>query len=121
LGIPWTWKGSSVCPGFGEDEVRPEEGFILTMNKETREKLAKISTRVETLRSQLEAIKTEVEAFKDTEQEKFDNMPEGFQEGSQGEVMGAAIEALESACGELDDVDTNLQSVVEYIDTATAE
>ena len=47
----------------------------------------------------------------DDEQDKFDNMPEGLQESERGEAMQEAIEQLETACENLDEVINCLQEI----------
>ena len=49
--------------------------------------------------------------MKDEEEDKFDNMPEGLQESERGEAMQEAIEQLETACDNLDEVISALQEI----------
>ena len=50
--------------------------------------------------------------MQEDEQDKFDNMPEGLQESERGEAMQEAIDAIETACGSLDDAIDTLQEIV---------
>lgn len=75
------------------------------MNAQGRKEIAKyIAT--------LEEIKDKLESMQEDEQDKFDNMPEGLQESERGEAMQEAIDAIETACGSLDDAIDTLQEIV---------
>lgn len=75
------------------------------MNAQGRKEIAKyIAT--------LEEIKDKLESMQEDEQDKFDNMPEGLQESERGEAMQEAIDAIETACGSLDDAIDTLQGIV---------
>lgn len=52
----------------------------------------------------LESLKEDLESLRDEEQEAFDNLPEGLQQAEKGQSMEAAIEAMENAMGNLDDL-----------------
>lgn len=67
------------------------------MNKSRRKEIAEI---VETLSE----LRERIEQLQEAEQESFDNLPEGIQGTERGETMEAAIDALGSACDELDNV-----------------
>ena len=49
--------------------------------------------------------------MKEDEEDKFDNMPEGLQESERGEAMQEAIEQLETACDNLDEVISALEEI----------
>lgn len=56
--------------------------------------------------------KSIIEEVKGEEEESYENMPEGMQNGEKGEKAQAAIDALDEAYSGLD-------SVSDYISTAT--
>ena len=60
------------------------------MNKDRRDRIAKIKEALEDLRGQIEDLQSE-------EQEAFDNMPESLQQSERGQASEAAAEALQSA------------------------
>ena len=66
------------------------------MNKQRRERLAKLA-------EQVEGIKLELESLRFEEQEAFDNMPESLQGAERGQAMESAINAMEDAETGLDE------------------
>jgi hypothetical protein len=50
------------------------------------------------------ALKETIEGIRDEEQEYFDNMPEGFQNGDRGSTAQEAIDNLEAAASDLDEI-----------------
>ena len=74
------------------------------MNAQGRKEIAKYI-------ASLEEIKDKLDSMMDEEQDKFDNMPEGLQESERGEAMQEAIEQLEAACDNLDEVISALQEI----------
>ena len=60
------------------------------MNKDRRDRIAKIKEALEDLRGQIEDLQTE-------EQEAFDNMPESLQQSERGQASEAAADALHGA------------------------
>lgn len=75
------------------------------MNQERRNRLTKISTKLEELRQELEAVK-------DEEQGAFDNMPESLQGSAKGEVMENVVSELESI---EDDLTGAIDRIVELV------
>jgi hypothetical protein len=76
------------------------------MNKDQRIKL-------ENLVSKLQDIQEEVTNIKDEEQEKYDNLPEGLQASEKGEALESAIGNLEEAEANIDEVINGLESAME--------
>ncbi len=76
------------------------------MNKQRRERIAD-------LLSKLVDIQSEVLALKDEEQTAFDNLPDAIQESARGADMETVIEHL-------DDVESDLMDVIETLKTAAA-
>ena len=56
----------------------------------------------------LAAAREILEACRDEEQEYFDNMPEAFQNGEKGEAAQAAIDLLEEAVAQLDEIEGSI-------------
>jgi flagellar hook-basal body complex protein FliE len=73
------------------------------MNKQRRDRLNKIVSALEELKSQIDDICGE-------EQEAYDGMPESFQNGDKGDAMQNAISELESASSSIDDIIGNIDS-----------
>jgi hypothetical protein len=73
------------------------------MNKARRAQLDAIYSSIEELVSKLETIR-------DEEQETYDAMPDSFRDGDKGEASQACIEAMESALGDLETVQENIET-----------
>lgn len=89
----------------------------IEMNNARRKEITAIRARLEAVQAEFESIRDELESIKDAESEAFENMPESLQQSERGELAQAAVDALESAHGELDGV--NLDDVLSYLDTAS--
>ena len=76
------------------------------MNKDRRDRIAKIKEALEDLRGQIENLQSE-------EQEAFDNMPESLQQSERGQASEAAADALQSAYDAADEAITNLETASE--------
>ncbi|MFA4871384.1 MAG: hypothetical protein WC623_24510 [Pedobacter sp.] len=76
------------------------------MNIDRRKRLVKISDAIAELSSDIEGIMEE-------EQEYYDNMPESFQNGEKGDLAQTAIDALQSA-------QDNCDEIIGSIEEATA-
>lgn len=87
------------------------------MNNARRKEITAIRARLEAVQAEFESIRDELESIKEAESEAFENMPESLQQSERGELAQAAVDALESAHGELDGV--NLDDVLSYLDTAS--
>jgi molecular chaperone GrpE (heat shock protein) len=73
------------------------------MNKQTRDKVAKIWEELGGIQDALRVIQEDIEAIKDQEQEKYDNLSERAQEGEKGEALSSIIDSLESALGSIEE------------------
>jgi hypothetical protein len=82
------------------------------MNKRDHKALGIIASRLDELVGEFEGLTAELEALKDAEREKFDNMPEGLQQGDRGQSIEAAADALESAYGNLEEINSQLGDCV---------
>ena len=76
------------------------------MNKDRRDRIAKIKEALEDLRGQIEDLQSE-------EREAFDNMPESLQQSERGQASEAAADALQSAYDAADEAVTNLETASE--------
>lgn len=76
------------------------------MNKDRRDRIAKIKEALEDLRGQIEDLQLE-------EREAFDNMPESLQQSERGQASEAAADALQSAYDAADEAITNLETASE--------
>jgi flagellar biosynthesis chaperone FliJ len=88
------------------------------MNKERRKALAQLATEIEELKGKLDDCKTQLETIKDEEQEYRDNMPENLQDGEKAQHTDEVIEALETGFDTLDTIDSELQEVLDNLQTA---
>lgn len=50
-----------------------------------------------------------IESARDEEQEYFDNMPESFQQGDRGQKAEEAVDLLQTACDQLEEIESSLQ------------
>lgn len=76
------------------------------MNKDRRDRIAKIKEALEDLRGQIEDLQSE-------EQEAFDNMPESLQQSDRGQASEAAADALQSTYDAADEAITALETASE--------
>ena len=76
------------------------------MNKDRRDRIAKIKEALEDLRGQIEDLQSE-------EREAFDNMPESLQQSERGQDVEATVDALQSAYDAADEAITNLETASE--------
>jgi len=74
------------------------------MNKQRRKEVARAVAMIEEAKSILETCR-------DEEQDYFDNMPESFQDGQKGEDAQTAIDALDEAVSQMDDVSQALGDI----------
>lgn len=65
-------------------------------------------TAITALAEDVRAIRDRIEDLQSEEQDAFDNLPENLQEGEKGEAMQESIEALDSACTAVDELDNYL-------------
>lgn len=77
------------------------------MNKERRKDIASIV-------EELEALQERIEIVRDEEQDYFDNMPESFQSGEKGMAAEEAISNLDDAFGEMD-------TIIDYLNSACGD
>ncbi len=76
------------------------------MNAQRRKEIDAIAERARELKADLEIIT-------DAEREAFENMPESLQDGERGEKMQEAIDTLETADGNFDEMIENLAEAVQ--------
>lgn len=65
------------------------------------------------LEPEIDALIEKIDALRDEEQEYYDNMPEAMQGGDKGEKASAAVEQMEQAITDLENVKEYLQSAAE--------
>lgn len=82
------------------------------MNKQRREKIGKLKTRIQSTQSELKQISSELSSILNEEQDAFDNMPEGLQSSYRGMCSEDAIDNMEAASDKLDEVIELLGDVV---------
>lgn len=86
------------------------------MNNQRRKAIRDIQDRVQSLFDSLDAIKGEIEQIRDDEQEYLDNMPENMQSGERGETANAAIDELEGAISEIEELTAD--EITAHLDAA---
>lgn len=74
------------------------------MNKERRTKISKIIERIESIKSDLESVLAD-------EENAFENMPENLQCSMRGEESEAAIDCMEDAIETLDSAIEQLEEI----------
>lgn len=84
--------------------------------KQLIKQLEGLTENFEELKSQVEDVVTEIEYLRDEEEEAYNNLPEGIQDGERGERMQETIDSLDSATGQLEDVDVD--DILSYINDA---
>lgn len=84
--------------------------------KQLIKQLEGLTEKFEELKSEVEDVVTEIEYLRDEEEEAYDNLPEGIQNGERGERMQEVIDSLDSATGQLEDVDVD--DILSYINDA---
>ena len=75
------------------------------MNKERRQNISKIIER-------LEDIAAELDALADEERDAFYNLPESIQYSERGEAMEAAADELEDVSGEVSELASLLEELI---------
>ena len=96
------------------------------MNKQRRKALDAIREDITVLPfsdalAALDDCKAKLEELRDEEQDAFDNMPEGLQYSEKGEMAEAAVENLEMAMSEIEEltaITEKLDEVIGYIEEA---
>ncbi len=88
------------------------------MNKDRRKAIAAIAKQIDDLGGQIDDLKQAIDELRDEEQEYLDAMPEAFQNGDKGQTAQCAIDALESAVSEFDQL--CLDTITGYLDEAAA-
>ena len=75
------------------------------MNKERRQKIGKIIERLEDIADESCEVAQE-------ERDAFDNLPEAIQYSERGEAMEAAADELEDVSGEVSDLASRLEKLI---------
>ncbi|RVH56257.1 hypothetical protein CN213_16045 [Sinorhizobium meliloti] len=88
------------------------------MNRARRKVIAAVVSALETIAAGFRELKDRIEAVKDEERAAFDSMSEGHRESIRGHAAEAAVEALDEAHSAAEAVSTNLNSTINYLDTA---
>lgn len=86
------------------------------MNKTRRETLARAASLIEEAAAAVESALEILNDCKDEEQEYLDNMPENLQQSDKAYTAEEAIDAMDSAIDELEDID--FTDIVSYIESA---
>ena len=84
------------------------------MNALRRNTLRGIIKEWESSQTAIEEAKGALDGVTEEEQDAFDNMPEGPQNGDRGQQMQEYIEAMETASGDLEDID--IGSIIEALE-----
>ncbi len=89
------------------------------MNNARRKQIESLIARAEELRGMAESLKGEIEPVKDEEEDYKNNMPESLQDSDKGQKADAAIEALEEAINQCEEIDSAFDQIVTYLQTAS--
>ena len=68
--------------------------------------------RIQALINKLEDIKEDIDSIKEEEQEYYDNMPESIQAGERGDKAQEAIDNLDYAYSQIDEVREYLEEAL---------
>lgn len=100
------------------------------MNKDRRKQIDAAMAAIEKVKDQFEAALAEladakeaIDGVKDEEQEAYDNLPESLQDGEKGQQMQYAVEKLEEAVNELEELVDNapdFDAIIGALDEAKA-
>ena len=71
------------------------------MNKNSRDRLAKLSAQISDIMEKLEELR-------DEEQEAFENLPESLNSSKLGETMQTTISAIDDALSSLENTDSQI-------------
>ena len=82
------------------------------MNKQRREKIGKLKSRIQSTQIELKQFSSELSSILNEEQDAFDNMPEGLQSSYRGMCSEDAIDNMEEASEKLDEVIELLNDIV---------
>ena len=82
------------------------------MNKQRREKIGKLKSRIQSTQIELKQFSSELSSILNEEQDAFDNMPEGLQSSYRGMCSEDAIDSMEEASEKLDEVIELLNDIV---------
>ena len=70
-------------------------------------------SQITDIMEKLSSLQTSIEELLEEEQEAFDNLPEGIQDSERGEAIQAAIDNLEEAFGNCEELLNNLEMAKE--------
>ena len=82
------------------------------MNNQRREKIRKLKTQIDLIKTDLKKVSGELSSILNEEQNAFDNMPEGLQGSYRGMCSEDAIDNMEEASEKLDEVIELLGDIV---------
>ena len=87
------------------------------MNNTERKEIRKIAEEKVSgeISSYLLDLQELIQAYANNEQEKIDNLPESLQYGEKADRMRDYVEALEEACGEIDNLISGIDDVAEIL------
>lgn len=90
------------------------------MNKDRRKAIEVIKDRMSEISGLAADLRVEIEAIRDEEQEYFDGMPESFQSGEKGQAAEAAVSSLETACEQLEEIESSVEAISQSLDEAAS-
>lgn len=70
-------------------------------------------SQITDIMEKLSSLQTSIEELLEEEQEAFDNLPEGIQDSERGEAIQTAIDNLEEAVGNCEELLNNLEMAKE--------
>lgn len=105
-------KQIDTCMNDVEKLKTEVEEFASTLSSDTEKEI--IADKEENWSGKVSDIKSDLESLRDEEQDYYDNMPEGFQNGEKGEAAQSAVDALENAITQLEELE-NCTEVGEFI------
>jgi phage shock protein A len=88
------------------------------MNKARRKDINKLIEKLQSLQGDLEVLMEELENIKTEEEDYLDNIPENLQSSERYEKAENAVDNLETAYGELEEMRDRIDDVVSYLEEA---
>lgn len=90
------------------------------MNKERRKQIAEVSEKMGNMKGEIESLMSTVEEIRSDEEDYKDNIPDNLRESERYTMAEDAIENLQQAYDQMDEVMGAIEEVESYLDEAAA-
>jgi len=89
------------------------------MNKQRRKEIDQVINSLMSI--DLENIKDAIQMIVDDEQQSLDELPENLQESERAGTMQEAIDSLEQANYEVDNIESSITDTIDYLEQAKGD